>query len=303
MNNTMWAFTKRNIRVFLRDRLAVFFTFLAPIIIVILYLLFFGKMQYESNQKYFKNVDDSQIRIITDGGLVAGLISLSSITTATGLSVIQVRDRETDLIKEIDVTPARNWTIKMSYMLFNMMFNIMINLGMLTLGFIYLGIRQSINLNWYLVISVIAWVVFISMSGSVFIIFILNFFKSTTSFSAFSAIFSSGVGFVIGAYLPFGLFPDWLSSICTFIPGANGTIVLKNLMLEPTLNSIYDSISNIPNAAKIQALFSDMGLKMLGTRVDLFGMEYSYKYMIIYFSGITIIFGFATLLMTIRKRG
>ena len=43
--NTLWLITLRNIKIYLKDKANIFFSLLSPVIILVLYLLFIGKLQ------------------------------------------------------------------------------------------------------------------------------------------------------------------------------------------------------------------------------------------------------------------
>ena len=50
---TLRQMTLRNIKIFLKDRAAVFFSLLAPLIVLMLYILFLGDIQVSSVKSFF----------------------------------------------------------------------------------------------------------------------------------------------------------------------------------------------------------------------------------------------------------
>ena len=41
----LWLLTRRNLKIFLKDKAIVFFSLLAPLIVLVLYVLFLGRIQ------------------------------------------------------------------------------------------------------------------------------------------------------------------------------------------------------------------------------------------------------------------
>ena len=76
----MIAFAHRNLKIFFRDRSAVFFSLLSPLILIGLYVLFLGDV-YADNFSEIANA-----RELLDRWVMAGLLSTTAVTGAIGLS-------------------------------------------------------------------------------------------------------------------------------------------------------------------------------------------------------------------------
>jgi multidrug/hemolysin transport system permease protein len=74
----MIAITSRNLKVFFRDKSAVFFSLLAVFIIIGLYALFLGDVWVNS----LTEVHDA--RFLMDSWIMAGLLAVTSVTTTMG---------------------------------------------------------------------------------------------------------------------------------------------------------------------------------------------------------------------------
>ena len=71
----------RGIKIFLSDKMSVFFSLLAPIIILMLYVLFLGDIQYDSLKSVMEGlpVDEGVLHAVIDGWMIAGVVSVSCI--------------------------------------------------------------------------------------------------------------------------------------------------------------------------------------------------------------------------------
>lgn len=83
----MIGFTKRNLKVFFKDKTSVFFSLLSVFIIIGLYMLFLGDVWVSS----FDGLEG--VRYLMDSWIIAGLLTVTSVTTAMGAFGIMVEDR------------------------------------------------------------------------------------------------------------------------------------------------------------------------------------------------------------------
>ncbi|HOO43971.1 MAG TPA: ABC transporter permease, partial [Bacillota bacterium] len=72
---------KRNLRLYFRDKATVFFSMLGVFIIILLYLTFLGDMMVSYAVDEFEGVPGIDIRFMMDSWIMAGVISVATITT------------------------------------------------------------------------------------------------------------------------------------------------------------------------------------------------------------------------------
>src|SRR4030067_1637252 len=94
---------KRNLKLFFRDRASVFFSFLAVFIIIGLYVLFLGNMMVEG----FGEVLGDDARFSVDSWIMAGILSVVSITTTLGAFGIMVDDKTKNILKDFLSSPFK----------------------------------------------------------------------------------------------------------------------------------------------------------------------------------------------------
>jgi len=75
--NVIGRLTIRNLKVYFRDKISVFFSFLSVIIIISLYALFLGNVQVESIKSQVGGING--IRYLVDSWIMAGYCYLGSI--------------------------------------------------------------------------------------------------------------------------------------------------------------------------------------------------------------------------------
>jgi len=107
----MISLVKRNIKVFFRDRTSVFFSLLSVIIVILLYALFLGKSLKSSVQNI------SHVDFLMDSWVMAGMITVTSVTSTLGAFGVMVMDNNRKISKDFYSSPLKRGEIVASYIL------------------------------------------------------------------------------------------------------------------------------------------------------------------------------------------
>src|SRR5208283_4812582 len=101
--DTILTLASRNIRIYVRNRTSVFFSFLSVIIIIALYVLFLGKVQVDGIRKAVGDIQG--IRPLVDSWIMAGLLSVNAVTITLGVLGTMVFDIEYKRFPDFVVSP------------------------------------------------------------------------------------------------------------------------------------------------------------------------------------------------------
>ncbi len=230
---------KRELKLFLKDKAAVFFSLLAPLIILMLYVLFLGDLQVSAVEQAFEGttVSHSLIKSFIDGWMLAGVVSVSCITVAFSAYNVVLNDKENGTLDDILASPVKRWVITASYYFYNFVVTSVICGLLLVVVFVYLAIS-----GWYLTVghtfAIVGVTVLSIVSSTLFATAICGFLKTTNAHSACVGILSAIIGFLIGAYMPVDMFPKAVQYIILFVPGTYSAGVLRNLFMSGVLNEI-----------------------------------------------------------------
>src|SRR5690625_3808524 len=99
MTMTMWAFTKRNILLYFRDKTAVFFSLFAVLILIALYVMFLGALTAEGIPEFPSK------KTLLVSWFFAGILAVTSMTTTLGAFGILVEDRSNLRIMDFYASP------------------------------------------------------------------------------------------------------------------------------------------------------------------------------------------------------
>ena len=252
------GFTRRNILIYFKDILAVFFSLLTSIIVFVLYLLFLKGTFVDAltgTMKGLENIVSSQdIEMFVNGILLSGILGSAMITVPYTCLQTIVKDREAGVDIDICSTPLKRWKIVLSYFTASSLCAFIMTSLILTVGLITLGFMGGLHMTAGSVLASYGAVLLGSLSSTALFMMILLLFKSSSTSTAFFGILTAASGFVIGAYIPLSRFSDGVQSFCNLFPASHITALIRNLLLSGISDKIDSSIGGLDNGAFISAV-------------------------------------------------
>ncbi len=264
---------KRNIKIYMKDKLTVFFSVLAPIIVLLLYVLFLGKLQTDTVLSMLGDyglegsLTEKDVSMIINNWMVGGLMGVSCITVAINTNIVMIRDKMHGNINDIFTSPVKKWVVYMSYILSCFLITLIICLIVLFLSIIYLACVGACVLTFVDFLALLGITMISTISSAFFMVLICGFLKTTSALTAFNSLLSTAVGFLVGAYLPFSMLPNAMKYIASFIPGTYSVGLFKQYFL----NGCIKYVNTLPDSEKILGLISDnfsLNLEFFGASVS-----------------------------------
>ena len=252
----MTSFCIRNLKVFFKDKSAVFFSLLAVFIIIGLYALFLG----DTFSKGFDDIPGA--RYLIDSWIVAGLLAVTSVTTTMGAFEIMVQDKENRINKDFVASPVKNRSIVGGYIFGAIIIGIIMSLVALVLTEIYLIANGGELMSIPVLIKVIALIVLSTITNSALILFMVSFFKSINAFTTASTIIGTLIGFLTGIYLPIGQLPETIQWLVKCFPVSHAAALLRQVIMRAPMEASFGGTS-----AETAALFE----QFMGVRFDFNG--------------------------------
>lgn len=280
-------FAARNLKMFFRDKASVFFSLLAAFIIIGLYILFLGDMLKSG----MENVPHA--RFLMDSWIMAGLLSVTSVTTTMGAFGIMVTDREKKSAKDFAASPVKRSTLAAGYIASSFLIGLLMTLVTFVLaeGYIMayggqmLGIASLIKLLGVMLLSV--------MSSTAMVLFLVSFFSSNNAFATASSILGTLIGFLTGVYIPLGQLPEAVQTVVKFFPVSHASLLFRQVMMEAPLQAAF--------AGAPQETVS--GFKgMMGVSFQIGGTDVSMLASVLVLAGTTVVFFLLSTWNLSRKR-
>ncbi|MGE8000847.1 ABC transporter permease [Lysinibacillus sp. NPDC093190] len=256
----LFSLVKRNNKVFRRDKMQVFYSLLSVIIVIVLYAVFLQKTQVNAIEEVTKATPE--LVTMVNEWIVAGLLSMITVSTTLAAYGIAVRDLESKAQADFLTAPISRATIQFSYVLnaffigciFSFIALIGCEIFIVSTGGELLSFGDFLKVVGLLFLSVLL--------ASVFNLFLVLLANSQHSFSTLSTIFGTALGFLCGVYVPVGVLPSFAQNIIMYFPISHTTLLLRNAFMESSISKVFEGAP----ASKVEEY-----KKMYGIVYDLHG--------------------------------
>jgi multidrug/hemolysin transport system permease protein len=246
--SSTWIIVGRNLRLFFRDRMNVFFSLLGAIVLFLLYVLFLGNVQSQALAATLPQASVSDIQAFVDSWMFAGIVLLTTVTTGLGALAVLIEDGESGRFRDFLVSPIPRWNIVLGYLLASAVVALIVSLFVLAVSVLYLGLVRG---AWLPIDEVLRAAGIVTLSSIAFAAvwsFVASFVRTTGAFSALSAIVGTLLGFVAGAYLPVGLLPAAVGDSLNALPFAQAGVLLRQAFTAETLPAMTGGVAEADDA-------------------------------------------------------
>lgn len=227
---TLFSLTKRNIKLFFKDKGLFFSSLLVPLILLVLYTTFLANVYRDSFSSSIPQgftVDDKIINGLVASQLFSSLLAVCCVTVAFCSNIIMVQDKYLGVRKDLLVSPVKKSVLALSYYLATLSVTLIINFVALGASLIYVAAA-----GWYMtfgdVMLIVLDIFLFTMFGAALSSIINAFLNTQGQISAVSTIVSACYGFICGAYMPISQFGSGLQKVLCFLPSTYSTSLIKN---------------------------------------------------------------------------
>lgn len=293
--NVFLNLTKRHFLVFFKNKIRVLYTLLVPIIILLVYILFLRNLELSTVQNILYELEveatpelTTYINTLVDSWMLSGIIILSTITISIQTNNIIINDKENGVNRDFASSPIKNSYLIGSYFLFNFIVTMFLCLIVMLICFVYLAIMSEFFLTFIDFLIAFGVLTLSTATSTLLTIFICSFIKHESTLASIIAVFSTVAGFVIGAYMPLSMFPDWFRNICGFIPGTYSTDLMRFAFMATTLDGLSGLVSNL-NLTNGEELINNL-FNSFGYEINLFGTNINVGYQTLINVGFVVLF-------------
>lgn len=230
---------KRNLLLYLRDKASVFFSFLSVIIIILMYILFLGKMQSDNLADAYQNVEG--INWLVSSWIMAGILTVSTITVPLGALGNLINDRDKGLIDDFYTSPIDRNVLALSYLISAWVIGFMMVMLNFIIGQGYVLISGGELLSFLDVIKIISVLMLSIMSFSSFFFYISIFMKTQNAFGLLATLMGTFVGFLGGIYIPIGVLSKSVQNVMNVLPTSHAVTLMRNIYMRGAVNSVFEN--------------------------------------------------------------
>ncbi len=236
--NAVRAIVGRNLRLFFRDRMAVFFSLLAALILFALYTLFLGQLQTDDLQESFPAATAREVKAFVDSWMFAGIVSMTAITTGLGALGVHVEDAATGRFRDFLVSPIRPAQLVLGYFLSALIVALSMTFVILAVSLLYLWAVDGVVVSFDALVRATGIVVVTAAAFSALSAFVTSFVASPGAYAALSTIVGTVLGFLTGAYIPVGSFPAAVQTVVSVLPFAQASMLMRQELAAETLDAV-----------------------------------------------------------------
>lgn len=238
----MFELISRNYKVYTRDRMAFFMSFLSVIVLVLVYQIFLGKIQIDAIKVALnrKTISTDTIQMV-NYWLIAGLTTIISMTGTLGAFGTMVSDREKKLSEDFKVSPTSTMIIEISYAIFAIFFGIILTMFscIFAIGILN-GFSSLLDFSVMDYVIIFGIVSLGTILSAAIILPVLAFIQTSSAFTILSTIVGTFIGFISGVYLSIGSVGRTLQEVMAWFPLTQINALLKQVLMKDSLTKVFD---------------------------------------------------------------
>jgi len=255
----------RNLRLFVRDKALVFFSFLSVIIILGLYVLFLGEIQV-NNIRQSIGMDIPEIDALVYAWMLPGLIAVASMTLSLGNMSRLVDDAQAENLNDFLVSPMKRWQLILSYLLSCITIITFMSVLMFILSIFIVKLKGGPWLNTEQIFQSLGVMFLVIISSALLSLYIASWVKTQNTYGVVNSMVGTFIGFVTGAYMPMGIMPIFVQNMFNILPVSMGGSLLRQIYLGPILDTVF---KQAPAEMVLEyRYFQGIDLKVFGTILE-----------------------------------
>ena len=283
----MISFAKRNLKVYFRDKSSVFFSLLAVLIVLGLYILFLGDQLIKSVGDTVTGADR-----LMDSWIMAGILAVTPVSTTLGSFGAIVNDKAKRIIKDFRCSPIRSSSLAGGYILSSFAVGTIMSVFALVIIEIYFACKGYALLSALQLLQMLGTVLISVLVSSAMMYLVVALFTSQNAFAMASTIIGTLIGFITGIYLPIGSTDKAVQYIIEFFPISHAASIFRKILMADPMS---ESFKNVPDN-----VLTDFKLDM-GVEYNAFDHTFTTVESIIYMIAAAAVFYVIGILITRKK--
>lgn len=235
----LWMIVRRNLSLFLSNRLNILLSFASICVVVGLYLLFLRDFMIDFVSQ--NGILPEMAEEFADRLMLPGLLPVIGATTCFGLVQICVNDSEKGIRRDYYTSPIRPCTLMLGYWASATVVSFFFSFLALLGEQLFFALHYGAQIGTGYLLKLTGILILSSMiNGSIVLLFAKGL-KSTATFSTFANLYGTLIGFLAGSYLPYHFYPEWLKSVLFFFPPGQLVCLCRQESLEQLKNSLFSN--------------------------------------------------------------
>lgn len=241
------ALTRRNCKVFLKDRSAVAFSLLAMFIVLMLMAIFLGKMNTDAviellvqyGGKRDTAADQANADCLVQYWTLAGIMEVNAVTVTLTVMGIMVKDAEDSRLESFYCAPVGRTAMSLAYMTAACLAGTLFCILTVAVGLLYICLTGGGMLPVLDLVQMLLQMFVNVCLFSVIMFLAASFIKSSSAWSAVATIVGTLAGFAGAVYIPIGALPEGVSDVLSYTPVLHGASLMRQSCCEEILAQTF----------------------------------------------------------------
>ncbi|MCH5147880.1 MAG: ABC transporter permease [Clostridiales bacterium] len=275
--------TRRHLLVFFRNKIRVFFTLMVPFTIFLIYIFLLRDLEFSTVNGILSDIGASEgvaladdkklnnlIGAVVDSWMLSGILAISTVTVSLQTNWMIISDKETGVNRDFASSPIKRNALIGSYFVFNVIVTVIICFIFFLVCLVYIAGKGEFLLTFTDFLTIFATIVFSSVLSVLLTVFICSFISRDGTMASVNTIFSTVIGFLIGAYMPFATMPEWVQNVCAFLPSTYSCSLLRYSFMSTPIDKLAEYVAESVNISNSAQLIKDL-TDNFGYNLRLFG--------------------------------
>ena len=227
----MFNFAQRNLKIYFRQKSAVFASLLGVFIIVVLYALFLGDaytIEGVSNAKH-----------LMDTWMISGIVAITPFTTAIGALGTMVEDKVDGNLRDFYASPVKRVRIVGGYVISSLCVGFILSMIAFVAGQTYIVLRggellSSLNMLYMLGAILLS----VLLSGTMGFL-IVCFVNGKNAYMIVSTVIGSVTGFLTGIYVPVGQMGENVQWLVKLFPVTHTSVIIRRILCSQAIEENF----------------------------------------------------------------
>lgn len=269
----LYELTKRNIRIYLRDKGAVFFSLLSMLIVIALMLFFLGDMHIQEIVEMLSVIpgrdsatDETNATVLVLQWIAAGIVCTNAVTVTMAVYSTMIKDRTEGRLNSIYTAPISRFTISAAYILSAWICSVIICLFTLAISEIYCIMQGGEPYSLTAHLALLGAIMANSFTYAAVMYLVAVLAKTEGAWSGLGTVIGTLVGFVGGIYLPIGNYSEGIAAGIKCLPVIYGAKIYRNIMTADAEAALFAGVPD--EIVKEYRLALGTDLEFFGARVS-----------------------------------
>ena len=247
--NQLFIITSRNLKQYLRDKGAIFFSLLSMFIVIVLMFFFLGDANVDGITSLLAQFpgrdaeqDKKNAELLVLAWTCAGMVSINAVTVTQASLSYMLKDRETGKLNSIYTAPVSRLIIAAGYVLAAWISSVIICSLTLIITEVYCVMQGLEPYSFLSHLKLLGFIAANSFTYATVMYLVATVAKSSGAWGGLGTIIGTLVGFLGGIYFPIGQLSDTIAGIVKCTPVIYGAALFRSEMTAVIQEETFDGI-------------------------------------------------------------